>query len=130
MFHALGVSNGVGFGDSEGSQEFQQELMPSLGGLGHASTGCCQGDGAIGLLHQQPLLGEPRQNPCDGDVTDSHSGGQILDSAGALRLQDLLDGFHVVLGGFRGVITPGLAELIGDWTHLRFPNVDLAGQEV
>ena len=98
--------------------------MPSLGGLGHASAGCCEGNGPIRFLDQQPLFGEPCQNPCDCDVADGHSRGQILDPAGVLCLQDLLDGFNVVLGGLGGVIASGLAELVGDRGQLIGSMVD------
>lgn len=99
--------------------------MSSLGGLGHASARCSEGNGPIGLLLEQAFMGQSLEDPGDRDMADGHSRGQILDPADALNAKDLLDGFDIVLGGFRGVVTSGLAELVGDCTQLRFPDVDL-----
>lgn len=125
VFHALRVPYGIGLGNTQRQEKVKQQFVASSGGFRHASARCGEGNGPIGLLHQQAFMGESLKNACDRDVADGHSRGKILDPAGVLCFQDFLDGFHVVLGCFRGVIPSGLAELVGDWTHVGFPDLDL-----
>ena len=124
MFHALRVPYGVGLGNAECHEEFKQQFMASSGGFRHASASRGQCDGAVGLLGKKPLIGPSLQDPGDRHMADGHPLGEVLHPAGFLALQDLLDGLDVVLCGLRGVISSGLAELVGDRAQLICSMVD------
>ena len=110
MFDAFGIDFGDGRGHAERYEEGDHFAVAfaACGGL-FAALGR-QEDGSIGFGVDEAFLAKALQSLGDGDVRDAQPVGHI-DAAGLSAFAyQVVDQFHIIFGGFIGVMHPGSAK--------------------
>jgi len=113
MFDAFGVEFRSLFWNAQRSEEGDDDHVPTLAGCGQFVADFSQENSTIGLCDYVAVSLEAGDGAVDGYMGDPEAPGQIDHTGFPLSAGQVGDGFDVVLGNFRGVITPGMLQALG-----------------
>ena len=104
VFDAFGVGGGGFLADAEGQQKLVHDLVSAAGRFCETRALTRQLDGSIRFGRHQTVALQPSDRSIGRDVSHPEMGREVDQPAGSFGVDQIGDGFDVILGEFRSMI--------------------------